>query len=802
MQTVKLKRQHSPISLQEILLLNDEAFVSAAYLALLGRKPDNKGVDFYLARLRAGHSKEAVLREIATSSEAKRQGRALPGLSRLILIQNTRRGLRTLFNRQQGHELMAAIKMLQETVRKSNETVVLAIAEKSPTQPQRNSPELPLAPMKEKQHDGSVANRYIAQVLSVAKRREPGFSTEYVPRQPMTWRAPPSKIRAFAFYLPQFHPIPENDKWWGKGFTEWTNVSKAAPQFVGHYQPHLPGELGFYDLRLTEVLEQQAELARQYGIEGFCFHYYWFGGRRLLEAPLNKFLENSHIDLSFCLCWANENWSRRWDGGESDILMAQKHSPEDDIALLDDIAQSFKDPRYLTIDGRPVFIVYRVSLLPDPRATAARWRARCKELGIADPYLVAARSFEVVDPRPYGFDAAVEFPPHQIAVSEITEKMEIVNPDYRGKVYDYRDFSSAASRRQSSTDYLNFRGIMPSWDNEARKPGLGHTFAFSSPSIYARWLRDCCEEMSVRTNPDERLLFINAWNEWGEGAHLEPDRRYGYSYLHTTANVLGYFGENLALDRSIKQINERFQKSSDVAVVLHLYYDELFDEILSGCLKLLPAVDVYLSVSRDISLARLGQIVSHLSSVKVVALNNVGRDIWPFLVFLPELIAGQYKAGLKIHSKRSLHTTYGGDWFRRMLASLCPSEKEVRSIIGVLGQQDALHVLAPSDSLIDLSEPDRNVLNRTWLDDLLTRLGRTDLVGNYKLVFPAGSMYWFKPSTFSPLASLKLSESDFEPELGQIDGTLAHAVERLVGLCTILSCGQCKSVDNLTDGES
>jgi lipopolysaccharide biosynthesis protein len=349
-------------------------------------------------------------------------------------------------------------------------------------------------------------------------------------------------IRLIAFYLPQFHPIPENDRWWGKGFTEWTNVVRGSPQFPGHYQPQLPADLGFYDLRVPEVREAQARLAAEYGIAGFCYHHYWFGGKRLLERPFNEVLASGKPDFPFCLCWANENWTRRWDGLESEVLIRQQHSDRDDIAFIHSLFPAFRDRRYIRVNGKPLLIVYRTTLLPDPARTARIWREEAHKAGLGELYLCRAETFtsygQHEEPGRIGFDAALEFPPHAIFSARVHESVLLPDSDFEGEIFDYRHVMYHALIRRAPSFPL-FRGVMPSWDNTARKRNKSYVFLHSSPGDYERWLTETVRLARIE-HPDEqeRLIFINAWNEWAEGCHLEPDQRYGLQYLEATRRAL------------------------------------------------------------------------------------------------------------------------------------------------------------------------------------------------------------------------------------------------------------------------
>jgi len=350
-------------------------------------------------------------------------------------------------------------------------------------------------------------------------------------------RAAPFDVRLIAFYLPQFHPVAENDRWWGPGFTDWRNVVRAAPLFEGHYQPRLPGELGFYDLRIDEVRRKQVELARSHGIHGFCYYYYWFNGRRILERPLDRYVADRTIDFPFCICWANENWSRRWDGGNSEVLLVQEHDTASDMKFIRDVIPLFRDPRYIRVNGLPLLVLYRADLLKNPAATAAGWREECEKAGLPGIHLCAAQTFEVSDPRRYGFDSACEFPPHRHAVGHITHDLPGLPKDFKGWVCDY-EMVARHSLTAPVPDYTLYRGLFPSWDNSARKRDQALIFHNAEPGRYEYWLRGLVEYTRQHLVGEQRLIFINAWNEWAEGAHLEPDLKYGPAYLEATLRAL------------------------------------------------------------------------------------------------------------------------------------------------------------------------------------------------------------------------------------------------------------------------
>jgi len=347
-----------------------------------------------------------------------------------------------------------------------------------------------------------------------------------------------SRARTIAFYLPQFHTFPENDQWWGKGFTEWRNVARGTPRFRGHYQPRIPRDLGFYDLNNIETIKAQCDLAQLNGIDAFCFYYYWFNGKRLMEKPLDL-LVDSDIDQEFCIMWANENWTRTWDGLENDVLINQDYLDEDEDAFIADTARYMADSRYVRMNGRPLFILYRPGLLPDAKSTIERWRQKWTTLLGDAPLVMMVQGFNEEDPRVFGLDGAVEFPPHKVCagLKNINNRCHSLDSNFKGLVRDYADVVNKSLSEQTP-EFPLIKTVSPHWDNDARREAQGMTMHGSTPALYEKWLNGSIDFAVQNPVQNESVVFVNAWNEWAEGAYLEPDVHYGHAYLNATQRAV------------------------------------------------------------------------------------------------------------------------------------------------------------------------------------------------------------------------------------------------------------------------
>ncbi|MEO6917077.1 MAG: glycoside hydrolase family 99-like domain-containing protein [Chitinophagaceae bacterium] len=376
------------------------------------------------------------------------------------------------------------------------------------------------------------------------------------------------KKRIFSIYLPQFHPIPENDLFWGKGFTEWHNVASAKPQFEGHYQPHFPGELGYYDLRVQETMEDQAELASSHGIDGFLFYHYWFHGNPVMSIPLQNYLKHQKNKLPYFFCWANENWTRRWDGGETDVLLSQDYDPEETEKHLSYLFQYFNDPQYLKINNCPVLVVYKPLLIPDLEKWVDKVRSYCKRNnypGIYLIYMLHQGQDNGATVTASGFDSALYFEPsygtlpfHKYKltlfdkIGKLAHLMKLKNQlplVYRHNRIEYEDYVRYRMSKRPEESFKVFPMVFPSWDNTCRrKKGGGNIFVGSDPSKFKTWLKSVFTQYRSYTE-EENLVIINAWNEWAEGNHLEPCVKWGRQYLEAVKEVVEENREQVSMTR-------------------------------------------------------------------------------------------------------------------------------------------------------------------------------------------------------------------------------------------------------------
>jgi lipopolysaccharide biosynthesis protein len=351
--------------------------------------------------------------------------------------------------------------------------------------------------------------------------------------------------RLIAYYLPQFHPIKENDEWWGKGFTEWTNTAKAKPRYPGHYQPHVPADLGFYDLRLAESRIAQADLAKTYGIEGFCYYHYWFGrGRQLLERPFDEVVKSGQPDFPFCICWANDTWSGIWHGSPDRILISQEYTgPSDDERHFESLLPAFKDRRYMCVEAKPIFLVWRPFGFPDPRATLDRWRAMAREAGLPGLYMVGIFRPGSGDPEDLGFDASIynNNPPlrpwgswrnpFKLVYYRILRELGVptIVPYARAVGHIVPD----------SLPKTRYPSVVHSWDNTPRSGVNGLVLHGATPELFRHALKKAFSLTRASSETqDGRLVFLKSWNEWAEGNHLEPDLRDGHGFLRVVREEL------------------------------------------------------------------------------------------------------------------------------------------------------------------------------------------------------------------------------------------------------------------------
>jgi lipopolysaccharide biosynthesis protein len=350
------------------------------------------------------------------------------------------------------------------------------------------------------------------------------------------------RARVIPFYLPQFHAFPENDAWWGTGFTEWANVSAGKPVFLGHNQPFLPADLGFYDLSNPSVSRKQYELATGAGIEGFMYYYYWFAGKKLMDMPIANLIA-SEGDTPFCIMWANENWTRRWDGSSENVLIAQDYDEVPATQFIHDVIHHLTDSRYIRIDDKPVISVYRITQIPDYADVLEYWRTAAIAAGLPGLTIVTVdvgRSMDGIegDLRDHGLDAYLEFAPHNRAWKLQSRETLAVDPRFQGNILSYASMArDSEAQLREPLESGRYPGVMVNFDNTARRQWQPDLWYGSNPYTFRRWLNSAISAIADRDR-DHRVLFLNAWNEWAEGTVLEPSQRFGRTYLLAVRDVL------------------------------------------------------------------------------------------------------------------------------------------------------------------------------------------------------------------------------------------------------------------------
>lgn len=601
----------------------------------------------------------------------------------------------------------------------------------------------------------------------------------------------PGAVRILAFFLPQFHRDPVNEQAWGRGFTEWRNVTKARPLFAGHQQPKLPADLGFYNLTCPQAWAEQQELTSRYGIEGFVLYHYWFAGVCPLEASLRTLLSHPQINQKFCLCWANESWTCRWDGGSEEVILGQDYAGESPEALADYLLPFLRDPRYIKEAGKPMYLIYRPDALPDAADFLGRLRERLRANGL-EISLGRVLSFRA-DPQDGLrdlFDFAVQFPVHGsygqlnpcIAATPLRGVFDPLQLS-QTTVMHYQAWAKEQARcyqqlmAQSAGGLPVFPAVMPDFDNTARRGNCGGTiFLNHRGRAFCDWTQTVLRLLRRLNFVNQKrfikrpILFLTSWNEWAEGSIMEPSLQLGYHYLNELYRAC--VATDPEREEMLLASRLGFRRRHSDALIYHLYYPDLVDEAVRLLARCCGSFDVYLSVSSLIAAPQLRRLIVACSGNVVISeFPNCGYDIYPFFRYISDSDLGildHYRWILKLHSKRSDHRADGAQWSQAMQDVLCDLDlDQIEAEVGLVMPE--MSTLRVSDFVGS---------NRRELRVVLQMLGVPESVLQ-RSHFAAGSMYLVRSECFELFKSHLNQIVELLSEEGyRIDGSYAHAVER------------------------
>ena len=556
-----------------------------------------------------------------------------------------------------------------------------------------------------------------------------------------------STIKTIALYLPQFHETKENNKFWGKGFTEWTNVKKSKPRFKGHHQPRIPGDnyryLGYYDLTEIKTIENQVKLAKNHGIYGFGIYYYWFSGKIILKKPINLFLKHSHINFKFLLIWANENWSKRWDGRDKEILIKQEYKETDPYNFIISIKKYIIDNRYIKIGNKPILGLYEPSKIPKLKQTMTIWRKKSREIGIGEIFiLICINRNKTQDFQDLNlFDASYEFPPrNSFKNHRILNKKTLI---YSELLYKSKDFNDTNINLQK---FPYFRGSMVEWDNCARINNC-EIFDHYSPEQFYMLNKIIIDWTIKHYYKDIRYIFINAWNEWGEGSYLEPDDKYGYASINSLSKAIF----NLPYSNKYHSIGE-----NKIAVLLHIHNEDSIKEIINKINNIPYIYNLFIYIYNQINIDQLKQYINLNSTANYfeLFLNIQGNLLTSFFNFRNK--AKNYKYICNINIKQNEDINYFEDWKNYIHNNLLGDSKIISEIISDFEHNDNLGIIFPEKyykSLINYGDS-INDSDLKYLNYFIKKIYPHTQVRQNLFDFPEGNMFWAKINAIYPIFNL------------------------------------------------
>lgn len=572
--------------------------------------------------------------------------------------------------------------------------------------------------------------------------------------------------KTLAFYLPQFHEIEENNRAWGEGFTEWTNVAKSQPIFYGHNQPKIPSDFGFYNLEYDKkILEKQTSLARSIGINGFIFYYYRFNDKVILDKPIQNFLNNSDINLEFALCWANENWTKTWDGNNNDIILHQYYE-KDYKKIIDDLLIYFVDKRYIKINNKPLFILYKPSDIPDLKDRISFWQEYIKSYGFDGLEIFVVNSPNYINSYITG----------NIVFAPTSTKLERSFCVQDQHIYDYKILVDSY-KSLNNTD-KNYPTVCPGWDNSSRRSQGASIFINDTQKHYCDWVAYATDQC-LKT--EHKILFVNAWNEWAEGAYLEPDINRGFqkSNCHLIVNKINSYNKQFKTNQIYNFSNQ--PNSAKIAYIIHGYYPDILEEFLYKIQATSEAYDLYISLPNQTSNTILTNILCSHPTANIIFVDNYGRDILPWITFNKLNNFDAYDCVCKLHTKKTLYNIESGNYVRNTsIKSLIGSSNIITDHINTLRDNKNIGMICPHTLKLSLQE---------WIGSNLKNIYKVynkNIINLSKYYFCGGTMFWYKPQIFNGLLDIldeKYIIAENEP-IG-IDGNIVHAIERILGMYCI-----------------